>query len=48
MKDNQSINNTNNYIETLLIKYLFDKKAINKATFDKVREKIKCGGKEAA
>lgn len=41
MSNNQSIVDFNKYISTLLMKYLLDKRNINMATYNKVREKSK-------
>ena len=41
MINNQSIIDFNKYISTLLMKHLLNKGNINKATYNKVREKSK-------
>lgn len=48
MSNNQSIIDFNNYISTLLMKYLLNKGNINNATYNKVRENYKDNGKEVA
>ena len=48
MSNNQSIIDFNKCIEILLLKHLFNKGNINKATYNKIRENYKCNGKEVA